>query len=166
METSNECPFCGANSIKKLPISDRVKKIGGGASGAAGPTSGSGSGTIELEPNPDKEPHYKCNGCNKKYVDASLDINIIINNFKCHPIIAMQIAHYYKNKVTLTDLLTVYRTGIVRKPSNFFSPLAEKISKRQLFICFNFNGVRTVGTFVKEKESDIEYYKMKMLGIP
>ncbi len=158
----DECVFCGGRTIEKLPYSDRIKKVSAGG----GVLETSSDGSVEIDPHPQKEPHYKCNGCNRKYVDAELDISIIINNLQCEPIISVQIYHYYQNGVTLTDLMTKYRTGIVRKPSHFFSPLSEKVAKRQLFICFNYNGRRTVGTFVKEKENDIEYYKMKMLGIP
>jgi len=156
------CPFCGGKPIRKLPYSDRVKK----ANTSLGITEASVNSGIEIDPNPDAEPHYKCNGCNRKYVDATMDINIIINNLQCEPIIVSQIFHHYGADISLTDLLTKYVVGVVRKPSHVFSFMAEKVSQRQLYVCFNCDGIRTFGTFIKETENKIEYYKMKMLGIP
>lgn len=162
MADITECPFCSGKPIKKLPYSDKIKSVEGGL----GVAEGSGKASIELEPNPEREPYYKCNGCNRKYVDATMDINIIINNLKCAPTIVGQIFHYYHSDISLTDLLRKYNVGMLRKPSHMLSFVSEKIAQRQLYICFIYNGIRTFGTFVKEKENDIEYYKMEMLGIP
>lgn len=78
----------------------------------------------------------------------------------------MLIRHYYHENVSLSELLSKHVVGVVRKPSHGLSFLSRKITKKQLFVCFNYKGIRTFGTFIKEKENNIEYYTMETLGIP
>jgi len=160
MNDVDPCPFCGGNKIKKLPISDKVKKVN--ASG-----SGNGGG-LEVESNPDKEYFFKCNGCNLKFVDAERDIDGITNNLQVRANIAILIRKYYHENISVSDLLLKHRVAIVRKPSNFFSFIADKVVEKELIICFLYNGIRTFGSFVKEKdeETGIYRYHFKTLGVP
>ncbi len=160
MNDSDPCPFCGGNKIKKLPLSDKVKK--------ANASAGGNSGGIEIESNPDKEFFFKCNGCNFKFVDADRDIKGIMNNLKVGVNIAILIRTYYHENVSVTDLLTNHRVAIVRKPRNFLSFIANKVVDKEVIICFNYNGIRTFGSFVKEKDKEIGIYQynFKTLGVP
>jgi len=114
LEYHDICPFCGGKPIKKNPLLDRITKVraGGGASQV------SAHGSVEMNANPQKEEYYLCNGCNQKYVWAPIDIDLIIKHLDAEENIAKLIYHYYKDEVMLTDLLTKYRTGIVRKHSD------------------------------------------------
>jgi hypothetical protein len=157
----DDCPFCGAQPIKKNPYSDRIKKLGIGADALEM----GGKGEIELAPNPQKEEYYLCNGCNQKYVWADIDINLIIEHLDGVNSIPKKIKYYYPDGVTLTELLTKHTTGIVRRHSDKLSWLSNSIVKRQLFICFNYNGKRTFGIFVRKKKSKY-YYTVKSVGVP
>lgn len=161
MANEKECPFCGGNPIKKIPYSDRIKsaKIGAGAFEI------SGEGSIDMDPNPQQEEYYLCNGCNQKYVWADIDINLILEHLEGGENIPKLIKYYYPDGVTLTELLTKYRTGIVRRHSDKFSWLSNLIVKRQLFICFNYKGKRTFGTFIR-RENEKYYYTMKTMMVP
>jgi len=161
VENPNECPFCGGVPIKKHPYSDRIKKVGGGG----GISEGSVQGNVELEPNPQKEEYYLCNGCNQRYVLASIDINLILSHIDGKENIAKLIKYYYPDGVTLTDLITKYRTGIVRKHSDKASWLSNAVVKRHLYVCFNYNGKRTYGIFIR-KEKTKYYYTLKTMGVP
>ncbi|MCV0409360.1 hypothetical protein [Nitrosopumilus sp.] len=161
MENHDVCPFCGGKPIKKNPYSDRVKKAGIGA----GALEVSGSGNVEMDPNPEKEEYFLCNGCNQKYVWADIDINLILKHLKGEENIPKLIKYYYPDNVSLTDLLTKHRTGIVRRHSDKVSWLSNMIIKRQLYICFNYDGKRTFGTFIR-KEKEKYYYTMKTMGVP
>ena len=79
--------------------------------------------------------------------------------------VSILIKYYYPEGVTLTDLITKYRTGIVRKHSDKASWISNLIVKRQLYICFNYKGKRTFGTFVRKKKGK-HYYTMKTMGVP
>lgn len=156
-----ECPFCGGKPIKKNPYSDRIKsaKVGGGALEV------SGEGGIEIAPNPQKEEYYLCNGCNQQYVWADIDINLILEHLDGLENIPKLIRFYYPDGVTLTDLIDKHRTGIVRRHDSKLSWLSNSIVKRQLYICFNYNGKRTFGVFVRKKKTKY-YYTMKTMGVP
>lgn len=161
MESPETCPFCGAEPVKKIPYGDRIKRIGG-----SGKVSGiSAEGNLELTPNPKRQEYLMCNGCDQKYVWASLDINLILNHLNAGENIAMLVHHYYNGEVTLTDLITKYRTGIVRRYSKI-SFLPKKIVNRQLYICFKFKEKRTFGIVVRKKKNNKYFYTMKTLGVP
>jgi len=157
----NICPFCGGKPIKKNPYSDRIKsaKIGAGAFEV------SGEGSVNMDPNPQKEEYYLCNGCNQQYVWAEIDINLIIEHLQGGENIPKLIKFYYPEGITLTELLMNYRTGIVRRHSDKLSWISNKFVKRQLFICFNYKGKRTFGIFIR-KEEEKYYYTMKTMGVP
>lgn len=157
----HECPFCGSTPIKKHPYSDRIKsaKVGGGAMEV------SVKGGIEIEPNPQKEEYYLCNGCNQQYVWADIDIELILQHLDGLENVPKLIRYYYPDGVTLTDLITNYRTGIVRRHDSKLAWLSNSIIKRHLYICFNYNGTRTFGVFMRKKKTKY-YYTVKTIGVP
>lgn len=161
MFNKNECPFCGATPIKKNPYSDRIKSIGGGV----GTSIISGQGKINVEPNPEKEEYYLCNGCNQKYVWADIDINLILEHLKGGESIPKLVKYYYPDGISLTNLITNHAIGIVRRHNDKLTFLANFIIKRQLYVCFNYNGKRTFGSFIR-KEKTKSYYTMKTMGVP
>ena len=165
-ESTHICPFCGGGTIKKIHVFDRVRELGG----KIGVPHGSAEGTMKMDTAPQKEAYFVCNGCTKEYVWASMDINTLIEHFAADEIeahtIASLIGHYYGNHVTLKDLLTKYRTGIVRLHNNKVPYISNKIAKRQLYLCFNYNGIRTFATFIKKRRNNYYYYSMKAMGIP
>lgn len=165
----NICPFCGATPIKKIPYSDRIEDVGIGGKIGGGIEEGfvelAGKGKLKVKPNPDQDVYYSCNGCNTTYVWANIDINLLINHLQGNKDkIAMQINHYYAGKVTLHELLTTYRTGIVRKYSKQ-SWIANWKVKSLLYVCFNYENIRTFATFMRKKNS-YYYYIMKRLEVP
>jgi hypothetical protein len=72
--------------------------------------------------------------------------------------------HHYSNKVTLSDLILKYRTGIVRRHSTTVPYLSQKVARKILYICFNYNGKRTFGSFIRSKDKDC--YTLKSLEVP
>jgi hypothetical protein len=112
---NRECPFCGGTPRRKGPKSERVSKV----ASKVGVQDISAGVKLEFQPGSSKEDYFYCSGCNQEYIWALIDINLILTNFCTDrkEEIADKVRHYYKNQVTLTDLLLKYRTGIVRRHS-------------------------------------------------
>ena len=163
LEDHITCPRCGATPIRKTPYSDRIKGVDAGA----GAAQIEGKTKIDLEPNPQKEEYFVCNGCNFTYVWASLDIKLILEHLRVPPNIAVLVQHYYGKEVTLTDLMTKHCAGIVRSYHSRLNFMSSKLAKRTLYVCFNVNGKRTFGTFKREEEVTNTYtYAMRTLEPP
>lgn len=161
MFNKEECPFCGGVPIKKQPYLTRIKRVGAGA----GVLGTSAQGNIQVRSNPEKEEYYLCNGCNQEYVWADIGIDLILPHLDGNENIAALLRHYYPDRITLTTLMTCYVTGFVRKHNNKLSWLSNDIVKKQLYVCFNYEGVRTVGVLVRRKNTKY-YYTIKTIGIP
>lgn len=121
---------------------------------------------ITIKPNKRKDTYFICHGCNSEYVEAPVDIDSILNNFcpETEEEIAAMVHHYYGNRITLTQLLLNYRTGIVRRHNNKLGYFSSKVTSRILFICFKFDSKRTVGSFIRSEDKDC--YTMKALEVP
>lgn len=126
-----------------------------------------GKAKIDLDPNPQKEEYYVCNGCNFTYVWASVDVKLILEHLRVQPNIAVLIQNYYGKEVTLTDLMTQHCTGIVRSYHSRLNFISSKLAKRTLYACFNVNGRRTFGIFKREEDVTNSYtYAMRTLEPP
>lgn len=121
---------------------------------------------VELRPSSHREEYLSCLGCNQEYVYVSIDIDLILTNFceQDKERIADLVYNYYGNQVSLTDLLVKYKTGVVRRHSGTVPYISDKLARRSLYICFNYQGKRTFGTFVRSKKIK-DCYTMKALGI-
>jgi hypothetical protein len=157
-----ECPFCGGTPMRKSPKSERMSKIGPNV-GVQGISAGV---NMEFQSSSSKEEYFYCSGCNQEYICASIDINLILTNFCTDrkEEIADKVRHYYENQVTLTDLLRIYRTGIVRRHRGTVPYISDKLARRSLYICFNYKGKRTFGTFVRSKKNK-DCYTMTTLEV-
>lgn len=162
MQNHDQCPFCGGKPIKKISYSNQVKKIGIGVNAF----DVSGSANVEMKANQKKEEYFLCNGCDQEYIWADIDIDLILKHLKCEKNISKLIKYYYPENITLTELLTKYRTGMVRKHHGRKSWLPNLIIKSQFYICFNYDGKRTFGAFVRKKKERYYYYTMKTIGVP
>ena len=154
------CPFCGGKPTC-ISSNQKISEINPSVSI---PESISASVGIKL--NNKKEHYFSCNGCNSEYVFSNIDINLIIKNFCNDRLeeIAGMVYYYYRNKVSLSDLILKYRTGIVRRHSNTVPYLSRRLASKILYICFNYNGKRTVGSFIRSKDKDC--YTLKSLEVP
>ena len=162
------CPFCGGQATIKTSTLDRIETMSAGANipdiGTGMPGAGV-QGGISLRPSPKTNPTYQCAGCNQEYILANIDINLIINHLHGSNSAAGLVRHYYPDGIALTELLTRYVTGCVRKPLGKPSWLSIDRAKRHLYVCFRYKGIRTFCTFERRKKTK-EYYDMKAMGIP
>ena len=162
------CPFCGGQASIKFSILDRITTM---SAGTNIPDIGAGTlgvgvqGRVSLQPGSKTNPTYQCVGCNQEYMQANIDINLIINHLHGSRNIAELVRYYYSNEVTLTELLTSYVTGCVRKPLGKSSWLPIDCTKRHLYVCFMYKDIRTFCTFERRKNTK-EYYDVKTMGIP
>jgi hypothetical protein len=145
------CPFCGGKPTYQSN-NQKVSKINPSIS-VPGVSAG-----INIELNNKKDHYFSCNGCNSEYVFSDIDINLIIKNF-CNDRLE-EIAEM----VSLSDLILKYRTGIVRRHSTTVPYLSKKLARKILYICFNYNGKRTFGSFIRSKDKDC--YTLKSLEVP
>jgi len=108
-EDDHLCPFCGGNP-NYISNNQEISEINPNIS-----LPDSISAGINIKFNNKKDHYFFCNGCNSGYVFSNIDINLLIKNFcnDCLNEIAEMVYHHYNNKVTLSDLLLKYRTGIV-----------------------------------------------------
>jgi hypothetical protein len=153
------CPFCGGKPTYQS-CNQKVSEINPSIS-ASGVSAG-----IGIKLNNQKDHYFSCNGCNSEYVFSDIDINLIIKNFCNDRLeeIAGMVCHYYSNKVSLSDLILKYRTGIVRRHSNTIPYMSKKLARKILYICFNYNGKRTFGSFIRSKDKNC--YTLKSLEVP
>lgn len=136
------CPICGATSIRRAPLLDRLKELGIPAVGGGFKTRKSG------------EEYLKCHGCGAEFVPIDRDIKTIMNGLVVQENVPDQIEHYYKKRIKVTDLLTRHRTAIIRRVNVKRSVLGVSAAKKELIICFMYRGVRTFGTFVRERDPE------------
>lgn len=140
MNAEDPCPFCGGRMHVKGPLTDRVKEAGANIIGT--------SGSVKLRKSDDT--YFTCNGCMMAFVDADRDIKGILRNLKAGANIAYRTKHFYGEGVTPRELLEYYRTAIVRKAHPRRSLLSVSLAKRELIICFSYNGIRTYGSFIRK----------------
>lgn len=154
------CPFCGGKPTYTSSI-HKISEINPSIS-----TPESYSASVGIKFNKKKDYYFSCNGCNSEYVFSDIDINLIIKSFCNDRLdeIAGMVYHHYSNKVTLSDLILKYRTGIVRRHSNTIPYLSKKLANRILYICFNYNDKRTFGSFIRSSNKDC--YTLKSLEVP
>jgi len=158
------CPLCGDFPTEKQHLGDRIRSIG--ASGGH-ETTGSGGGNLGITPNRRPENFYDCNGCTMRYVDISnFDVQIILQYLRIDPSVTEQFHYYYDKKLTVEELIENHRTGIVRKPRHVFSLISRSLFKSKMYMGFLFEGRRTIGTFVKIKENNINHYMLTRIGVP
>ena len=136
------CPICGATSIRRAPLLDRLKELGIPAVGGGFKTRKSG------------EEYLKCHGCGAEFVPIDRDIKTIMNGLVVQENVPDQIEHYYKKRIKVTDLLTRHRTAIIRRVNVKRSVLGVSAVKKELIICFMYRGVRTFGTFVRDRDPE------------
>ena len=134
------CPFCGGETLKAVPLLDRIKK-------ARGPAVG---GSVSIRKS--GEEYLKCNGCMTEFVHAERDIEVIMKGLMVRPNILAQIKYCYGRAVKVSDPLTRHRTAIVRRVHARRSLLGVSVAKKELIICFKYRGVRTFGSFIREAD--------------
>lgn len=158
-----KCPFCGGEAeerthqplgLEQVSTESKIPYV-----------------NIKLGKTKKTQTHYFCDGCRENYIHVTLEIESLVSNLrfdeKKRKYIADCISFYYDGGVTLRDLLLTYRTGIVRSYNPRISYISEKFAKRNLYICFEYKGVRTIATIQKEKsKSGIYYYTIKAIGVP
>ena len=150
------CPFCGGRPVRKAPLLGSARigvKVAG--TGASLRTKGSGAS------------YLRCDGCAREFVPAERDIGNILSGLEVDPRVLPLIRLYHGEGVTVTDLLTAYRTAIVRKVHRYRSLVSVSVAKREILICFRRRGVRTFGTFARRtgKQGSGDHYVFKGLGM-
>lgn len=140
MATPDTCPFCGGSSITREPLLDRLKELSIPVVGGSARTRKSG------------EEYLKCHGCTAEYVCAERDIKTIMNGLMVPKNIPVQIKHYYKAEIKVSNLLTRHRTAIVRKVDTRRSLLGVSAARNELIVCFRYRGVRTFGLFARKTD--------------
>lgn len=139
--TPDTCPICGGTSIKRAPLFDRLKGVGIPAVGGS------------LKTRKSCETYLKCHGCTAEFVYAERGIEQIMNGLLVEDNIPGQIEYYYKEAIEVPDLLTKHRTAIIRRVHVKRSLLGVSSTKKELIICFNYKGIRTFGSFIRETDS-------------
>ena len=148
------CPFCGGRPAWVRPLLDGAR-IGVRVAGAGASLRTRGSG----------ESYLKCNGCAMEFVPAERDIENILSGLEVEDRVLSLIRLYYGEGVTVTDLLTAYRTAIVRKAHHYRSYVSVSVARNEITICFCRRGVRTFGTFARvSKPGAGDHYVFKGLG--
>ena len=135
------CPFCKGQLITKRLPSDKVKKVGGRVMGTGA--------SVELRKSGGS--YFTCNGCRMKFVDADRNMGAILRNLKVGANIAYRIIHFYGKELPPTKLLSDHRIAVVRKVNPAKSLLGMSIAKKELIVCFSYNGIMTYGSFIKDK---------------
>lgn len=139
---SATCPFCGGRPIRKRPLLDGALIAFHTALGGA-----------SVEPKQSGESYLKCNGCAREFVPADRDIENILLGLRVEPSVLPLIRRYHGEGVTVTDLLTEYRTDIVRKAHHYRSCVSVSAARNEIIICFRRRGVRTFGTFAQKSDT-------------
>ena len=142
VNAGDPCPFCGGRLHVKGPLAGRIKEAGVGIAGSGGSAKLRKSG----------DTYFTCNGCMMAFVDADRDIEGILHNLKAGANIAHRTRHFYGEGVSPRELLEDYRTAIVRKAHPQRSLLSVSLAKRELIICFSYNGIRTYGSFIRKRD--------------
>lgn len=131
--------------LVKEPLAERVEE-------AEASIAGSG---VRAKLRKSNDAYFTCNGCMKAFVDADRDIEGILRNLRSGANIAYRIKYFYGDEITPRELLEEHRTAIVRKANPRRSLLSVSLAKRDLIICFSYNGIRTYGSFARRGDSYI-----------
>ena len=140
VNAGDPCPFCGGCLLVKGPLAERIKEAGVGIAGSGGSAKLRKSG----------DTYFTCNGCMKAFVDADRDIEGILCGLKSKANIAHRTRHFYGEGVTPSELLENHRTAILRKANPRRSLLGVSLARKELIICFSYNGIRTYGSFIRK----------------
>lgn len=124
----------------KGPLAERIKEAGVDIAGSGGSAKLRKSG----------DTYFTCNGCMKAFVDADRDIEGILRGLKSKANIAHRTRHFYGEGVTPSELLENHRTAILRKANPRRSLLGVSLARKELIICFSYNGIRTYGSFIRK----------------
>lgn len=154
MSGSVLCPFCGGRGLPRRPRLDRLS----GSSVTIGPA------TLRLVVDTRGEEYFKCRGCDMAFVFAEREIETILAGLKMGPNIPILAKHYYGDGVTVRDLLTEHRTAMVRKVRSGLSFLSPSAVRNELVMCFNYNGIRTFGSFRRRRGGRGYYYTFEVLN--
>lgn len=147
------CPFCGGFGLLKKPVIDRL----------SGSSVSVGVASLHLVVDSRGEEYYKCNGCNMSFVFADREIETMLPGMMVSLSVAFRIKHYYGGGVSARDLLTKHRTATVRKVRGRLSFFASRIAQNELVMCFNYNGIRTFGSFRRRRGDNGYYYTFEGL---
>lgn len=148
------CPFCGGRGLPRRPRLDRLS----GSSVSIGPAS------LHLAVDSSGEEYFNCRGCDMSFVFAEREIATILSGLKMGPNIPILVKHYYGDGVAVRDLLTQHRTAMVRKVRAGLSFLSPSAVRNELVMCFNYNGIRTFGSFRRRRGSRGYYYTFEVLN--
>ena len=147
------CPFCGGLGLPRKPGIDRL----------SGSSVSVGVASLHLVVDSRGEEYYKCNGCNMSFVFADREIETMLPGMMADLSVAFRIKHYYGDGVSAHDLLTRHRTATVRKVRGRLSFFASRIAQNEIIVCFNYNGIRTFGSFRRRRGANGYYYTFEGL---
>lgn len=147
------CPFCGGRGLPKKPGMGRL----------SGSSVSVGAASLRLVVDSKGEEYYKCHGCDMSFVFADREIGTMLPGMMVSLSVPIRIKHYYGGGVSARDLLTRHRTATVRKVRGRLSFFSSKTARNELVVCFNYNGVRTFGSFRRRRGDNGYYYTFEGL---
>lgn len=122
-----------------------------------------GAASLRLVVDSKGEEYYKCHGCDMSFVFADREIETMLPGMMVSLSVPIRIKHYYGGGVSARDLLTRHRTATVRKVRGRLSFFSSKTARNELVVCFNYNGVRTFGSFRRRRGDNGYYYTFEGL---
>ena len=147
------CPFCGGRGLPKKPGIDRL----------SGSSVSVGAASLRLVVDSKGEEYYKCHGCDMSFVLADREIETILPGMMVNLSVPIRIRHYYGGGVSARDLLTRHCAAAVRKARGRLSFFASRMAQNELVLCFNYNGIRTFGSFRRRRGANGYYYTFEGL---
>lgn len=150
MSEISECPFCGNDGI--VSFSSYQELLDNWENQF--PAIATPDGPIRISSNPRPKDFHKCCNCLMEFSFVDIDIDELLRNTSGEIEIRMLKDHHYPNGPTLCELISTYRTAIVKKPRHTSSYLSDDEINRMIIIPFNYEGVRTYGTFMQDKGSN------------
>lgn len=153
---TEKCLFCDNQIIIRNPdFADRFKKKG------TSPIISTVDGDLKVKTRKNTKRYFSCSKCEIDYIPIKIDLELLLSNLQVKANVSVRLDYFYLG-ISLNDLILKHRTGIAKKPEDAASWVSKDLVKRQLLMGFNYNEVRTIGTFIRKKKTK-DHYTMTML---